>query len=39
VLELNVALSAVDFVLTEIDLQKAIRVGEERGKNNLVRTK
>lgn len=32
VLELNVVLSAVDFVLNEIDLQRAVRVGAEGGK-------
>lgn len=34
-LESSVVLSAVDSVLNEIDLQKAMRVGEERGKYNL----
>lgn len=37
-LESSVVLSAADFVLSRIDLQKAMRVGEERRKNNLVQT-
>lgn len=32
--ELSVVLSAIDFVLNEIDLQKAMTVGEERKLNN-----
>lgn len=34
-LELSVVLPAIDFVLNEIDLQKAMTVGEEARINNL----